>query len=165
MEKVDDSVEISDDDLRLIHKTIKAVDDRIERMKFNTAVAALIEYVNEVGGRAALHSDQLKPLIVLMYPFAPHLASEMWQQLGESESLTYHPWPEFDPELAKDEMITVPVQINGKLRDTIEVAADTSEEDLFAAALASEKIQSFLDGREPFKMINVRGKLVNMVVK
>jgi len=165
MDKVDDSVEITDDDLRLIHKTIKAVDDRIERMKFNTAVAALIEYVNEIGGRDALHSDQLKPLVVLLYPFAPHLASEMWQQLGETDSLTYHAWPEFDPELAKDEMITVPVQINGKLRDTIEVAPETSEDDLFAAAMASEKIISFLDGREPFKMINVRGKLVNIVVK
>jgi leucyl-tRNA synthetase len=165
IDKVSDDCEITEDDQRLIHKTIKAVDDRIERMKFNTAVAALIEFINEIGSRKAVNPDMLKTFVTLLFPFAPHLSSELWEKLGETESLTYKSWPEFDPELAKDDMITVPVQVNGKLRDTIEVPAGTVETDLFDQALASEKVQNFLNGREPFKMINVRGKLVNIVVK
>jgi leucyl-tRNA synthetase len=163
-EKVDPELEATIEDQRLIHKTIKAVGERIERMKFNTAVAAFNEMMNEIGNRPALPKEMIETLVILVSPFAPHMANEIWENLGHKETLTYHAWPQFDPELAKDELVTIPVQVNGKLRDTLEVEEGLAEKELFDLALASEKVQKFLGGKEPRKIINVRGKLINIVV-
>lgn len=163
-EKVDQGLETTVEDQRLIHKTIKAVGERIERMKFNTAIAALNEFMNEIGNRDALSKEMVETLVLLVSPFAPHMANEIWEKLGFDKTLTYYPWPQFDPELAKDELITIPVQVNGKLRDTLEVEEGLAEKELFDMALASEKVQKFLEGKEPRKIINVKGKLINIVV-
>jgi leucyl-tRNA synthetase len=164
MDQIDPKMEMAEDDNRLIHKTIKKVGERIERMKFNTAVAALREYINSFGTRPSIPSKMMEVLVILIYPFVPHMASEMWEMLGNKESLTYHPWPVFDPDLARDELITIPVQINGKLRDTVEVEVDTAEQDLFDIVLSREKVKFHLQGREPKRFINIKNKLLNIVV-
>lgn len=163
-DKVNDALEMTLEDQRLMHKTIRKVGDRIERMKFNTSVAALNEYLNALSGRTEIPAEMMKTFCILLQPIAPHVSSEMWERMGNETLLTYHPWPQFDPELAKDELITIPIQINGKLRDTIEVEEGISEETLFELALASEKVQHHLAGKEPKRIINVRGKLVSIVV-
>ena len=164
VEKLDPALEATEEDLRLIHKTIKAVSERIERMKFNTAVAAMNEMMNAISSRKTLPKEIIESLVVLVSPFAPHMANEIWEKLGYDATLTYYPWPQFDPDLAKDELVTIPVQVNGKLRDTLEVEEGLAEKELFDLALASEKVQKFLGGKEPRKIINVRGKLINIVV-
>jgi leucyl-tRNA synthetase len=155
---------LTEADRRLEHKTIRNVGERIERMKFNTAIAALQEWLNAMGERPAIPAQMVKTFLVLCYPFAPHLASELWQALGEKGSLTYQPWPTFDPELAKDELITVPIQINGKLRDTLEVEDGLPESELFRLALERDKVQAHLQGKAPKKIINVKGRLISIVV-
>ena len=154
-----------DDKLRsLLHQTIKKVTDDIEAMRFNTAVSALMVLSNEMSKQEKVHSSQFAVFVKLLSPFAPHLCEELWSILGHTKSLTFEPWPKFDAELAKESEITLAVQVNGKLRDTIVVSADISEADAKAIALKSEKIQKWLEGREPKKIIYVKGKLVSIVV-
>jgi leucyl-tRNA synthetase len=100
-----------------------------------------------------------------MAPFAPYLAHELWEMLGERESLLHAPWPKYEPGLAREEEIEIPVQVNGKLRSRIVVSADASEEDVRQRALADEKVQSFIAGKQVVKIIIVPGKLVNIVVR
>ena len=106
----------------------------------------------------------LEALIVLLSPFTPHLCEEMWEKSGHREMLARHPWPEFDPELAKEERVTVVVQVNGKLRDKFEADAGVSEEEMKETALALERIRAVTGGRAPRKVICIGGKLVNIVV-
>jgi leucyl-tRNA synthetase len=153
----------TDDDRRLMHQTIRKVDERVEGLKFNTAVSALDEYLNGIAGKKVLPLEMLELMLVLLGPFAPHIACELWEKLGHTESLTYYPWPTFDPELAKEQKITVPVQVNGKLRDTLELDGPVEEEELFRLALACDGVQRQLQGDEPRRIINVKGKLVNIV--
>jgi leucyl-tRNA synthetase len=104
-------------------------------------------------------------IILLLAPFAPYLARELWEILGEKENLLKAPWPKYDPVLAKEDELEIPVQINGKLRSRITVPADTSEEQVLVHALTDEKIKSLLGGKQMVKKIYVPGKLVNFVVK
>ena len=150
--------------LRKLHQTIKGVTDDIERFSFNTAIAKLMELTNtmyELGST----KESLSSLLLLANPFAPHLTEELWHQLGNKGSICKQPWPVYDPALAKENELTIPVQVNGKLRDTIVVSADETEEAIKEKAQASEKIKALLAGKEIVKIIAVPKKLINIVVK
>ncbi|MGH8012953.1 MAG: leucine--tRNA ligase [Candidatus Binataceae bacterium] len=151
--------------LKRAHKTIQTVTDHIERLRFNTALAALMDQLNylqkltpEEIGRFALES-----YVVLLAPMAPHISEEMWRALGHSDSIHLQPWPHFDPGLARDETVTVVVQVNGKVRDRLRVGVETAEEDIRAMALASEAVRRHLDGKSPKKLIYVPNKLFSIV--
>jgi leucyl-tRNA synthetase len=120
--------------------------------------------VNEMSKSENLQLTTYNLLLQLLSPFAPHITEELWSQLGNKDSITKAEWPKYDPELAKSEEMTIAVQVNGKLRDTITMSADASEETVKSEALKSEKVQKWLEGKEPKKVIYVRGKLVSVVV-
>ena len=151
----------------IINSTTKKVTDDIHRLSFNTAIAALMECVNDlyklkVAGYSEDWRPHLKTLVQLVQPFAPHMAAELWQQLGETSQLDFAAWPVWDnAKIASDSLLII-VQVNGKLRAKLEVAADTSEEQIKDLALADANVQKFVP-YEPKKIIYVKGKLVNIV--
>jgi leucyl-tRNA synthetase len=164
---------------RKLHQTIKRVTDDFQgRWHFNTCIAAIMELVNElysiddhVGERASspaipwsLLADVQRNLVLLLAPFAPYIAHELWEMLGETSNLLKAPWPKYDPELAKEEELEIPVQVNGKLRGKIVVAPGTPEEEIKQKALAEEKIQAHIAGKQIVKVI-FTGKLVSIVVR
>jgi leucyl-tRNA synthetase len=151
-----------DPNRRLRHQTIKAVGERIEAFKFNTAISALMEYVTVLLGGAV--TEDLEVLALLLSPFAPHLAEAAWERLGHEPFACTQPWPAFDPALAVGDSVTVAVQVNGKLRGTFEARRGSSDQALGAAALALPNVQRFIDGKPPRRIIVVKGALVNVVV-
>ena len=158
--------------IRKMHQTIKRVSDDIEvRIHHNTAIAAIMELVNTIGAyksddgaAGAVRWNAVSTTVELLYPFAPHFCEELWERMGNSERLTFHPWPEYDSELAAEEMLTIVVQVNGKLRGQVEAPAGTGEEAIKEAAQADEKVRRFIEGKEIRKVIYVPKKLVNIVV-
>jgi leucyl-tRNA synthetase len=161
---------------RKLHQTIKRVSDDFQgRWHFNTCVAAVMEFVNELYGAeeeiaagkfpADILADAQRKLVLLLAPFAPYLATELWEVLGEKEDLLRHPWPEYDPALAREDEIQYAVQINGKLRSHVSVPADSPKELVEERAMADEKIRAAIAGQQVAKVIVVPGKLVNVVVK
>ena len=163
-EKVKADAKMNESEQRLVHCTIKAVGQRIERMKFNTAVAAMMSYSNELAKKKEVPLEMMKVFCLLLAPFAPHICEEMWERLTGKPTLSKQGWPEFDPELAKDKLVTIPIQVNGKLRDSIEVEEGTTKEDIIEMALGQAKIKTWLDGKAPKRTVYVPGKLVNVVV-
>jgi len=149
---------------KTLHKTIKKVGEDIENMSFNTSVAKMMEFVNEITKAQEISKEDLEKFLKILSPFAPHLAEELWEQFGHSESIAYDPWPEYNEEMIKDETMTVGIQINGKVRDDIEVDAEISEEEIKDLVLRREIVQKWLDGAEPKKVIYVKGKLVSIVI-
>ncbi|MDE0343718.1 MAG: leucine--tRNA ligase [Deltaproteobacteria bacterium] len=159
---------------RRIHWTIKKVTDDVERFHFNTAIAAVMELHNAVNalsaeeleqdGNAALVKAVLETEVVLLAPFVPHVASELWQRLGHGESLADVAWPEHSEDALVQETRLIVVQVNGKLRGKISVPADAAREDVESAALADPKVAGFLDGRPVKRVIQVPGRLVNIVI-
>ena len=148
------------------HKTVKKVSEDIETLKYNTAIAALMTLLNNIYGAGEINRAELKTLLILVNPFAPHVTEEMWSTLGYGKMLAKDAvWPAYDPEKCVDSTIEIAVQVNGKLRGKLVVAADISAEDAIAAAKADEKVQSFLTDKNIVKEIYVPGKLVNLVVK
>lgn len=150
--------------VRLLHQTIRKVGNDIETFGFNTAISAMMIFVNHLMKREVRPRSVAEPFVLLLAPFAPHLAEELWQRLGHRESLAYQPWPKYDEELAKEKQIELGVQINGKLRDRIVVPADWDEEQIKSLALANEKVSAALAGKAPKKVIVVKGRLVSIVV-
>jgi leucyl-tRNA synthetase len=161
---------------RKLHQTIKRVSDDFQgRWHFNTCISAIMELVNVLYGAeeaivrnevpAAFLADVQRNLVLLLAPFAPYLAHELWEMLGEKGNLLKAPWPKFDSELAKEEELEIPVQVNGKLRSRVIVPADATEETVLARALADAKVQAAIAGKQIVKKIYVPGKLVNIVVK
>ena len=162
---------------RKTHQTIARVTDDFEKLDLNTNVAALMELLNALSefeaepGKASTAEvfavrEAIEALVVMLAPFSPHVAEEMWESLGKEGGLVKAaPWPVADPELARKEELEIPVQVNGKLRSRVTVAPDISEGDLRALALADAKVQSFIDGHEVVKVIVVPQRLVNVVVK
>src|SRR5690606_35848468 len=114
-----------------LHKLIKKVTEDIEGMRFNTAISQMMIFINHLYKTGKVSHPTAEKFALVLSPFAPHLAEEMWSFLGHSDSLAYEKWPDFNPELAKDDVITVAVQVNGKTRGTFEVAPDISKEELF----------------------------------
>lgn len=148
------------------HKTVKKVSEDIETLKYNTAIAALMTLLNNIYDAGEINHAELKTLLILVNPFAPHVTEEMWSTLGYGEMLAKDAsWPAYDPEKCVDSTIEIAVQVNGKLRGKLMVAADISAEDAIAAAKTDEKVQSFLTDKNIVKEIYVPGKLVNIVAK
>ncbi|HEV2114259.1 MAG TPA: class I tRNA ligase family protein, partial [Terriglobales bacterium] len=157
---------------RKLHQTIKKITGDFDgRWHFNTSIAAIMELTNALYAHeaelaaAGMMREVMRDLVLLLAPFAPFLAHELWQTLGERSNLLKEPWPKFDPALAKEDEIEIPIQMNGKLRSRVVVPAGSSEEFVRERALADEKVRSLLDGRQVVKAIVVPGKLVNIVVK
>ena len=148
------------------HKTVKKVSEDIETLKYNTAIAALMTLLNNIYDAGEINRAELKTLLILVNPFAPHVTEEMWSMLGYGEMLAKDAsWPAYDPEKCVDSTIEIAVQVNGKLRGKLMVVADISAEDAIAAAKTDEKVQSFLTDKNIVKEIYVPGKLVNIVAK
>jgi leucyl-tRNA synthetase len=162
--------------LRKLHQTIRKItEDFAGRWHFNTCIAAIMELVNALtAADAAIGAGQvpdavlaeiLRSLTLLLAPFAPYLAFELWEQIGEKDNLLRAPWPKFDEALAREEQIEIPVQINGKLRAVVRVGADADEDTVRDAALTDEKIAALIASKEVVRLIVVPGKLINIVVK
>jgi leucyl-tRNA synthetase len=151
----------------LMHRTIKNVSEDIEDMdmKFNTCVSELMIYVNELSKMETIPLELINVLVKLLSPFAPHLAEELWQKLGNSSTVTFENWPEYDPAKVERAVVTVVGQVNGKVRARIEVDTDTDEEKLKEIVKRDEKIKTYIDGKQIVKEIVVKNKLVNIVVK
>jgi len=150
--------------VRELHKLIKKVTEDIENMHFNTAISAMMIFVNHIYKTGKVSKQTAGTFALLISPFAPHIAEELWSTLGHTKTLAYESWPTFDATLAKDDTITMAVQVNGKTRATFDVPADISKEDFFAMAKADAKLAKFLDGTI-VKEIYVPGKICNFVVK
>jgi leucyl-tRNA synthetase len=149
---------------KAMHRLIKKVTEDIDQMKFHTAIASLMAFCNEAGEQKTLPKPVIMNFVLLLSPFAPHIAEELWQRLGSDKSLAYESWPVFDPELARHDVITIAVQVNGKLRDTLDVDADIAQRDLIDLAKRSDKIAQFITGKEIRREIVVPKRLVNLVV-
>jgi leucyl-tRNA synthetase len=164
--------------LRKLHQTIRKItQDFAGRWHFNTSIAAVMELVNEITAAEAglaempaaasvqLMAAILPALILLLAPFAPYLAAELWNETGGTGVLLRQPWPGFDPDLARDEALEIPVQVNGKLRAVVKLLPDAGSEDMQQAALAESKVQAAIAGKQILKVVVVPGKLINIVVK
>ena len=149
---------------RLLHQTIKKVTDDLEALRFNTAIAQMMVFTNEVTKLKTRPRALLEPFVLLLSPFAPHIAEELWERLGKAPSVATQPWPEYDPVLVARDRLTIPIQVNGKLRSKIEVPADSSEEQVVRLARQDAKLSEWLQGKTPRKVIYVEKKLVNFVV-
>jgi leucyl-tRNA synthetase len=161
--QVDDS-QPTEQAWRCLHQCIDEVTDRTEKLLFNTAISQLMVFVNEMNQMPVRPRAVLEPFVLLLAPYAPHLAEELWAKLGHRESLAYEPWPRADARYLVQATVTYVVQINGKVRDRIEVAAAADEAAVRQAALASEKVQKWLDGKTVKKCVFVPGKLLGLVV-
>lgn len=152
-----------------MHRTIKKVTADIERLSFNTAIAALMEYVNELyklkaDGFRGDWRAAVEALVQLLAPFAPHMSAELWQQLGHDDQLDFAKWPEFNQDLTISQTITIVVQVNGKLRAKLEVSAETDGEEIKAQALSHENVAKFIGQTKPTKIVYIPGRLVNIVI-
>jgi leucyl-tRNA synthetase len=163
-ERVAEHEALDDATLRILHRTIAGVTEDYAALRNNTAVAKLIEYTNHLTKEGVSSRAALEPLVLMVAPLAPHLAEELWKRLGHDTSLAHGPFPVADPAYLVDDTVELPVQVNGKVRGKITVAADADKAALEAAAVADEKVQAFLDGATPKKVIVVPGRLVNLVV-
>jgi leucyl-tRNA synthetase family protein len=150
--------------LKTLHACIKKVTEDLEGLRFNTAISALMVFVNEAMTWETKPVSVLRDFLILLQPFAPHLAEELWAKLPGSQNLAYSNWPKFDPALLVESEMEIPVQVNGKLRDVIKVPAGISQTDLEAAAKNAEKAKPFIDGKTIKKVIVVPKKLVNLIV-
>jgi len=161
---------------KLLHRTIKKVTEDIENFRFNTAVSALMILTNELEKVQELSVISYQSLVKLLAPMAPHLSEEIWQKLGgpkgkpsasygaSKKSIFLEKWPKYEPKLVKEEIITLIIQVNGKVRDKIEVEADISEEKAKELAISREKMQKWIECKEIKKIVFVPGKLINIVV-
>jgi leucyl-tRNA synthetase len=167
-----DAVEASSRSLRrLTHQAIQAVTKDYTAFHFNTAVSELMALSNAIseaagaGATDAALDEAIDTLLLLLAPMAPHLAEELWERRGRPYSIHQQGWPTADPAVAADELIELPVQVDGKLRDRLLVAPDTSAEDIERLALASERVQAYLDGQAPTRVVQIPGRLVNVVTR
>ncbi len=155
--------EPDEETLRLLHQTIRKVGGDIETFGFNTAISAMMIFVNHLARRQVRPRSVIEPFLLILAPFAPHIAEELWQRLGHHESLAYEPWPPYDPELAKDKMLELAVQVNGKIRDRIIVPADAGEKQIETEALISTRVRDALQGRPPKKIIVAKPRIVSII--
>ena len=147
------------------HRTVKKVSEDIETLKMNTAIAAMMALVNDISAKGSLTRGEWKTFLILLNPFAPHITEELWELAGFEGMLSSAKWPEFDEEKCKDREIEIVVQLSGKIKAKLMVAADASKEDVLAAAKEEKKISAELEGKQIIKEIYVPGKLVNIVAK
>ena len=148
-----------------MHKTIKKVSEDIENLKFNTAIASMMALINEIYALGSINRAELRTLLLLLNPFAPHMTEEMYEVQNLGGVLNAQKWPTFDPALCVDEMVELVVQINGKVRSRLQVPVDGAQADVLEKAKAEPKIQDALQGKQIVKEIYVQNKLVNFVAK
>ncbi len=158
-------VTATDEQLRVLHKTIKAVTKDIETLGFNTAISRMMEFVNFFTNQSVRPQAVMEQFVLLLSPFAPHIGEELWNLLGHDTTLSYEPWPSCDESYLVEATIEIPVQVLGKLRGKVQVPPDISKDDLIAVAKADDKVQPWLEGKTIVKEIVVPGRLVNFVVK
>ena len=156
--------------LKTLHACIRKVTEDLDHLRFNTAISALMVFINEAMTWEIRPCSAMRTFLQLLAPFAPHLAEELWDRLHATSriphsALSHAPWPAFDPALLAEDTLAIPVQVNGKLRDVIKVSADATQEQLERAALAADKVKPFIVGRKLKKIIVVPKKLVNIVVE
>lgn len=161
--KVDAQIQPEEKDLRAMHKCIKEVTERIDQMKFNTAVSSLMTYVNYLSDKERVAVELYETLIKLMCPFTPHLCEEMWARLGNNSFAVAEIWPIFNPDLVEDNVVSIAVQLNGKMRGVIEMPKDAPKDDVEKAAFSLENIKRQTEGKEIRKVIVVPNKIVNIV--
>ncbi|NDE68174.1 hypothetical protein EB052_01050 [bacterium] len=153
----------------VLHKTIKKVTEDIEAMRFNTAISSMMILLNEfdkasAAPEASLPQHAYETLLQLLAPFAPHVTEELWQSLGHKESIHSAPWPIFDPKKIVESEMTIPVQVNGKVRATLSITPETTEKEIEEKALALPEVSKFTTGSKPKRIIHVKNKLVNIVI-
>ncbi|MFP5519561.1 MAG: leucine--tRNA ligase [Bdellovibrionia bacterium] len=162
---VADSSDLNSELEKLLHKTIKKVSEDIENMSFNTAISAMMILVNELYKQNCHSQKVLMPLIQLLSPFAPHMSEELWHKMGGTGFVSLATWPQFDPKLIIDDHVTMGVQVNGKMKGTIQIAVDASEEAAVALAKELPTVANALGGKEPEKVIYRPGKILNLIAK
>jgi len=150
------------DQQRLLHYTIKKVTEDIEALRFNTAISQMMIFTNEMTKAQQRPRSVIEPFVLLLSPFAPHVAEELWGTLGHQPSVSQQSWPIFDPAMTVSERMTIPIQVNGRLRAKLDVAVDTSREEI--ERLARAEAAEWLHDKEPKKVIYVEKKLLNFVV-
>jgi leucyl-tRNA synthetase len=150
--------------LKLLHQTIKKVGDDIETFGFNTAISQMMIFINHLSKQEARPKSIVEKFLLVLAPFAPHIAEELWERLGNTESLTYEPWPEVDMQLIREKEVELVVQVNGKIKDRIVVPSDADVEQIKQKAMAGEKVKKALGGKEPRKVIVIKSRLVNIVI-
>jgi leucyl-tRNA synthetase len=150
---------------KLVHRTIKKVTEDIEGLRFNTAVSTMMIFSNHLQGLERVPKAALEALILCLSPFAPHLCESLWAELGHSSSLTHEPWPKFDPALCVDEVVEIPVQVNGKVRGRVTVARDAAEATVLELALNAAGVAPHLGGKAPAKVAYVPGRIINLIVR
>jgi leucyl-tRNA synthetase len=148
----------------MLHQTIRKVGEDVEALKFNTAIAQMMVFVNEVTPLANRPRTLLEPFVRVIAPFAPHLAEELWQRLGNPDTLAYAPWPTYDPALCVEDTVTVAIQVNGKLRATLDLPRGAEQAAVQEAALADERVRKHVEAGAIRKVIHVKDKLLNVVV-
>ena len=148
-----------------MHRTIKKVTEDIEVLKMNTAIAAMMSLLNEIYDQKSVTKGEVRTLLILLNPFAPHMTEEMWQQLGFEGQIAHAQWPAFDEAKCVDSTVEIAVQVNGKVRAKLVVPANISKDDAIAAAKADEVVAKLVEGKTICKEIYVPGKLVNIAVK
>ncbi|MBU1020129.1 MAG: leucine--tRNA ligase, partial [Firmicutes bacterium] len=148
----------------VLHKTIKMVDEDIENLKFNTAIAKLMTLVNELGKAEHINQPDFEMVLKLVYPFAPHICEELWNRLGHKEDMVYTTWPTYDPAKTVETVLEMVVSVNGKVRDKIQITAETTEAEIIELAKSSERIQELIAGKTIRKVIVVPNKIVNIVI-
>ena len=158
-------VEPSEDQLRMLHKTIAAVTHDTETMSFNTAIARMMEFVNFFTKESVRPKSVIESFVLLLSPYAPHIAEELWGMLGHSQSLAYEPWPCHEESLLVESTVEIPVQINGKLRGKVMVPAESDRTTLQKLVEEDDKVQELLSGKNIVKAVVVPGRLVNFVIK
>jgi len=150
--------------LRLLNQTIKKISDDIETFSFNTAISAMMIFTNHLSKQPVRPKSVIEKFILILAPFAPHIAEELWEKLGHNNTLAYEPWPQYDKQLIKEKEIELAVQVNGKIKDRIVIAADADEERIKQKAMGCEKVMAAVAGKNPRKIIVVKSRLVNIVI-
>ncbi|MQM13732.1 hypothetical protein Taro_046659 [Colocasia esculenta] len=153
------------DQLRTLHKCIQKVSDEIQETRFNTGISAMMEFINAAYKWEKYPKSIMKDFLLLLSPFAPHMAEELWSRLGHTTSLTYESFPEAKGEYLKDTSVVLPVQINGKTRGTVLVEESCSEEDAIKLASSDEKLSKYILGKAVKKTIYVPGRILNVILE
>jgi len=154
----------SQEELKILHKTIKKVEEDTERFSYNTSVSAFMVCVNELTELKCHKKEILEPVLILLAPYAPHVSEELWQLLGNDHSILDAPYPVFNQQFLVESSKEYPVSVNGKLRTQIDISLDASQQQVEEIVMANAVVQKWMEGRPPKKIIFVKGKMVNVVV-